>query len=189
MLYSVAINDELYAHPIDGHTKGFRPQHAPVAAPHGAQPGSGCRLDETGPGACQQHRTRPGKRDADDGGRGRQNVTLPMVRSLRSAGSPRVRLHLDDSSTADQTIATSVVPARRWWAVRCGAHWQRKTPPGEPDGALRKGASVAAALARPAGPDRAVGVAVLVLDQVGVDRSGEARVVELERVILLILLR
>ncbi|CAH1658317.1 hypothetical protein CHELA40_30287 [Chelatococcus asaccharovorans] len=52
-------------------------------------------------------------------------------------------------------------------------------PPGCPSGAFCLAGSVAVAADR-SRPDEAVALAVLILDQVGVDRSGEARIVELE---------
>src|SRR5579885_2619911 len=53
-----------------------------------------------------------------------------------------------------------------------------QAPPGCPGGAWVR-ASLAVAAVR-AGPDQAVAVAVLVVEEVGVDRGGEARIVELE---------
>ena len=52
-----------------------------------------------------------------------------------------------------------------------------------PPGPARRGCvsgSVAAATAVRAGPDQAVAFAVLVVEEVGEDRGGEARIVELE---------
>jgi hypothetical protein len=62
----------------------------------------------------------------------------------------------------------------------------RKAPPGDPGEALGRAVSTAVLLAR-TGPDEAVAFAVLVLEQVGEDRRVEARIVELERVVLALL--
>jgi hypothetical protein len=50
--------------------------------------------------------------------------------------------------------------------------------PDQPDGALKAGSVTPAAVG--SGPDQAVALAVLVVEEVGEDRSGEARIVELE---------
>src|ERR1700680_1573840 len=64
----------------------------------------------------------------------------------------------------------------------------RKAPPGSPRGAFGRAGLTAVFLPR-AGPDEAVAFAVLVLEQVGEDRRVEARIVELERVVLALLAR
>ena len=50
--------------------------------------------------------------------------------------------------------------------------------PDWPDGALRAGSVAAAAVG--AGPDQAEALGILVVEEVGEDRGGEARIVELE---------
>jgi hypothetical protein len=50
--------------------------------------------------------------------------------------------------------------------------------PDEPDGALEAGSVAPAAVG--AGPDQAVALALFVVEEVGEDRGGEARIVELE---------
>src|SRR5450756_689475 len=59
----------------------------------------------------------------------------------------------------------------------------RKPRPVEPDGALRRSVSVAVGLAA-AGPDQGEGLGVFVVEKVGVDRSVEARIVQLDREII-----
>jgi hypothetical protein len=54
--------------------------------------------------------------------------------------------------------------------------------PEQPDGALEAGSVAPTAVG--AGPDQAVALALLVVEEVGEDRGGEARIVELEAQII-----
>src|SRR6202522_4253918 len=61
-----------------------------------------------------------------------------------------------------------------------GAGQSEKNPPGCPGGVSRDAGSVGVGLAA-ARPDQGRGLAILVFEEAGVDRSGEARIVKLDR--------
>src|ERR1700678_3317044 len=69
-----------------------------------------------------------------------------------------------------------------------GAGQSEKNPPGCPGGVSRDAGSVGVGLAA-ARPDQGRGVAILVVEEAGVDRSGEARVVKLDREVVAALVR
>src|SRR6202453_2487649 len=64
----------------------------------------------------------------------------------------------------------------------------KKTPPGCPGGVSRDAGSVAVGLAA-ARPDQGRGLAILVVEEAGVDRSVEARIVKLDREVVAALVR